>query len=86
VKEWTRAVLDTKETLPIAPAARLDEMELEQASLLDTQLKDAVMAATAGFITGQRSLDEWDAYVAEMEGLGATQLIETYNTALARQQ
>jgi putative aldouronate transport system substrate-binding protein len=85
VKEWTRAVLDRKETLPVAPAARLDEMELEQASLLDTQLKDAVMAATAAFVTGQRSLDEWEAYVAEIEGLGATQLIDTYNTALARQ-
>ncbi|MCA5892229.1 extracellular solute-binding protein [Isoptericola sp. NEAU-Y5] len=86
VKEWTRAVLDRKETLPIAPAARLNEMELEQASLLDTQLKDAVLAATAGFITGQRSLDEWDAYVAEMDGLGSSQLIETYNTALERQK
>ncbi|WP_402462518.1 ABC transporter substrate-binding protein [Isoptericola aurantiacus] len=86
VKEWTRAVLDRKETAPVAPAARLNEMELEQASLLDTQLKDAVLAATAAFITGQRPLDEWDAYVAEMEGMGATQLIETYNTALDRQQ
>jgi putative aldouronate transport system substrate-binding protein len=86
VKEWTRAVLDAKTVLPVTPAARLDEMELEQASLLDTQLKDAVMAATAAFVTGQRSLDDWDAYVAELEGLGATQLVDTYNTALARQQ
>jgi len=86
VKEWTRAVLDSKEVLPVAPAARLNEMELEQASLLDTQLKDAVEGATAGFITGQRSLDEWDAYVTEMDGLGATQLVDTYNTALARQE
>jgi putative aldouronate transport system substrate-binding protein len=85
VKEWTRSVLDAKEVLPVAPAPRLNEMELEQNSLLDTQLKDAVQAATAGFITGQRSLDEWDAYVAEIEGLGATQLVETVNTALERQ-
>ncbi|MFE5342831.1 extracellular solute-binding protein [Isoptericola sp. NPDC056578] len=86
VKEWTRSVLDAKEVLPVAPAPRLNEMELEQNSLLDTQLKDAVQSATAGFITGQRSLDEWDAYVAEIEGLGATQLVETVNTALARQE
>jgi putative aldouronate transport system substrate-binding protein len=86
VKEWTRSVLDAKEVLPVAPAPRLNEMELEQNSLLDTQLKDAVQAATAGFITGQRSFDEWDAYVAEIDGLGATQLVDTVNTALARQE
>ncbi|MFE7406921.1 extracellular solute-binding protein [Isoptericola sp. NPDC057559] len=86
VKEWTRAVLDTKEVLPVKPAAGLDEMELEQVSLLDTQLKDAVMAATAGFVTGQRSFDDWDAYVAEIDGLGATQLVDTFNTALARKE
>lgn len=85
VKEWTRSVLDAKEVLPVAPAPRLNEMELEQNSLLDTQLKDAVQAATAGFITGQRSFDEWDAYVAEIDGLGATQLVDTVNTALERQ-
>lgn len=85
IKEWTQKVLSMKETAPIAPAAQLDEMELETTSLLDSQLKDAVFAATAAFITGQRPLSEWDAYVAEMEGLGSTQLIDTYNQALARQ-
>lgn len=85
VTEWTRTVLDSKEVLPVAPAPRLDEMELEQTSLLDTQLTDAVEGATAGFITGDRSLDDWDAYVSEIEGLGATQLVETFNTALQRQ-
>ena len=83
---WTDEVLADKETLPVTPSPQLDELELEQTSLLDTQIKDAVMAATAAFVTGQRSLDTWDAYVAEIEGLGAPQLIETYNTALERQQ
>lgn len=85
IRDWTKAVLSSKETLPVAPAAQLDELELETTSLLDTQLKDAVEAATAAFITGQRSLDDWDAYVAEMEGLGSGQLVDTYNEALARQ-
>jgi putative aldouronate transport system substrate-binding protein len=70
--------------LPVKPAASLDELELEQTSLLDTQIKDAVMAATAGFVTGQRPLSEWDAYVSEIDGLGGTQLIDTYNAALTR--
>lgn len=85
IRDWTKAVLSSKETLPVAPAAQLDELELETTSLLDTQLRDAVEAATAAFITGQRSLDDWDAYVAEMEGLGSGQLVDTYNEALARQ-
>ncbi|MEK8225864.1 hypothetical protein NKG05_07050 [Oerskovia sp. M15] len=83
-KTWTNAVLDKKDILPTAPAASLDEAELEQTSLLDTQIKDAVMAATAAFVTGQRPLTEWDAYVQEIDGLGASQLIDTYNSALER--
>lgn len=85
IATWTEEVLASKEIMPVAPAARLDEMELETTSLLDSQLHDAVQAATAAFITGQRPLSDWDAYVAEMEGLGATQLVDTYNAALARQ-
>lgn len=86
IKDWTNAVLDGKTMLPVAPAARLDEMELEQNTLLDTQIKDAVAAATAAFITGKKPLEEWDAYVAQIDGLGSTQYIDTMNAALARQE
>ncbi|MBN8882484.1 MAG: extracellular solute-binding protein, partial [Salana multivorans] len=86
IKDWTNDVLAKKETLPVKPAAGLDDLELESSSLLDSQLKDAVQAATAAFITGQRSLDTWDAYVSEINGLGAQQLIDTYNTAYQRTQ
>lgn len=85
VAAWTEKQLESKKQLPVPPAPLLDEIELEQTSLLQTQLTDAVHAATAAFITGQRSIDsDWDAYVAEIEGLGSTQLIDTFNTALAR--
>lgn len=85
VAAWTAEQLDSKKQLPVPPAPLLDEIELEQTSLLQTQLTDAVHAATAAFITGQRSIDtDWDAYVAEIEGLGSTQLIDTINTALNR--
>lgn len=87
IADWTETQLDGKEQLPTAPAAQLDEIELEQTSLLQTQLSDAVQAATAEFITGQRSIqDDWDAYVAEVESLGAGQLIDTVNAALERAQ
>lgn len=89
VAEWTEKQLDAKEQLPVAPAPLLSEMELEQTSLLQTQLTDAVHAATAAFITGQRSAEsdaDWDAYVAQIEGLGSGQLIDTINAALERAQ
>ncbi|MFS0714937.1 sugar ABC transporter substrate-binding protein [Microbacterium sp. 2P01SA-2] len=87
IAAWTAEQLEKKEQLPTAPAPLLNEIELEHTSLLQTQLTDAVHAATASFITGQRSIDDdWDAYVAQLEGLGSSQLIETFNTALERTQ
>lgn len=87
IAEWTVQQLEKKEQLPTAPAPLLNEIELEQTSLLQTQLTDAVHAATASFITGQRSVeDDWDAYVTELEGLGSTQLVDTINAALERTQ
>lgn len=85
IKDWTAAQLDAKTVLPVAPAARLNEMELEQTTLLQTQLTDAVKAATAGFISGQKSVDsDWDAYVTQMKSLGSDQLVDTFNEALKR--
>ncbi|GAA4835517.1 extracellular solute-binding protein [Luteimicrobium xylanilyticum] len=85
-KKWTNEVLAKKKVLPVQPAAQLNEDELEQTSLVDSQIKDAVMAATAKFITGQTPLSDWDKYVAQIKGLGADQLIDTYNTAYQRTQ
>ncbi|MGM7670739.1 ABC transporter substrate-binding protein [Microbacterium sp. A93] len=85
IADWTAAQLDAKTVLPVTPAAQLNDIELEQITLLDTQLKDAVATATAAFITGQKSIDaDWDSYVSQMQSLGADQLIDTFNTALKR--
>ncbi len=85
IKDWTKAQLEAKKVLPMPPAVRLNETELEQTTLQQTQLTDAVKTATASFITGQTSVDkDWDAYVAQMKGLGSDQLIDTINSALAR--
>ena len=86
IKDWTNAVLAKKKVLPVSPAASLNEDELEQTSLLDTQIKDAVMAGTAKFITGQTPLSDWDKYVAQIKGLGSDQLVQTYNDAYQRTQ
>ena len=68
----------------MAPPAPLDELEREQVSLWTTALKDHVSQNTAAFILGQRSFDEWDAYVAELEGKNLQQYLDVVNAAQKR--
>ena len=66
------------------PPAPLDEMELEQASLLATPIKDAVDTATLQFIMGERDMGEWDAFVGELEAAGLPRYLELLNGARKR--
>ena len=66
------------------PPHPLDEMELEQSSLLGTPLKDTVDTATLEFILGQRPLSDWDAYVAQLEGQGLQSYMDLINGAYKR--
>lgn len=77
-------VLTTRTPREPFPPAPLDEAELEQSSLLATPLKDAVDTATLQFVMGERSMDEWDAFVAELEAAGLAQYLELLNTARDR--
>ena len=79
--EYIEAMNATKEELEIPPAVAYDEMEQEQAGLQQTTLQDMVFQASAQFILGQRSLDEWDAYVAELEGAGMQEYVDRANSA-----
>lgn len=81
VKEWLTA-MNEKEILPVPPAIRLDEMQKEQASLLATPLKDRTYQNTAAFILGQRSFDEWDQHVAELEASNMQQYVDLVNEAI----
>ncbi|MGK3953833.1 extracellular solute-binding protein [Microbacterium sp. I2] len=76
--------MSTKEVLELPPPAPLSEVEREQVSLYQSALKDHVWQNTAQFILGQRSLDEWDAYVAELEGLNMGAYIDIVNEARQR--
>ncbi len=78
--------MSTKEELPLAPPAPLEEMEQEQVTLWQTALTDAVTQATAAFILGQRPMSEWDTFVSELKALNMDQYVATYNTALERAQ
>ncbi|MBO0920135.1 extracellular solute-binding protein [Cellulomonas sp. zg-ZUI222] len=83
VVEFVESMSD-KELAPVAPPAPLDELEREQVSLWTTALKDHVWQNTAAFILGQRSFDEWDAYVAELEGKNVQQYLDVVNGAQQR--
>ncbi|QAY72304.1 extracellular solute-binding protein [Agromyces protaetiae] len=84
-KDFVSSML-TKTQLATAPAAPLNELENEQAGLWKTALLDLVRQNTAKFITGDRSLDEWDDYVGELEAANMDEYIDMINGAYERQQ
>ncbi|GAA4429010.1 extracellular solute-binding protein [Georgenia halophila] len=73
--------MNEKEPAVIPPPVPMDEMDREQASLHRQSLQDHVMQNTAKFILGQRSFDEWDAYVSELEGINMQQYVDLANEA-----
>ncbi|WP_211228574.1 extracellular solute-binding protein [Glycomyces tenuis] len=78
------AVLSTRTPRDPYPPAPLDELELEQSSLLATPLKDTVDTNTLKFITGDRDIAEWDDYVAELEAQGLAEYVDLMNAARDR--
>ncbi|UFU07859.1 ABC transporter substrate-binding protein [Ruania halotolerans] len=78
-----RAAMNEKEVADPGPAILMDELEREQASLQQSSLQDIVMQNTSAFILGQRPMEEWDEYVAELEGAGMNDYVELVNGAAA---
>lgn len=70
-----------KEIYDEGPAILLDDMQREEIAVAQTNLQDLVMTATAQFISGDRPLDEWDAYVEELRAIGMDGFVETINEA-----
>lgn len=64
-----------------APPHPYTESQRQQASLLQTPLTDFVSTQTLKFITGQRSLSEWDQYVQQLKAKGMEQYIQIANEA-----
>ena len=76
--------MNQKEPAVIPPPIPFEEMEREEASLHQQSLQDHVMQNTAQFILGQRSFDEWDQYVTELEGQNMQQYVDMANEAYQR--
>jgi putative aldouronate transport system substrate-binding protein len=82
--EYIEAVLSTRTPRDPYPPAPLDELELEQSSLLATPLKDTVDTNTLKFITGDRDIAEWDDYVSELQAQGLQEYVDLINGARQR--
>jgi putative aldouronate transport system substrate-binding protein len=64
----------------IPPAAVLNDIETERASILRATLRTSFEVWTEDFITGRKSLNsDWDAYVREMRDLGIDEFLAIYN-------
>lgn len=77
-------MMNEKTELPLPPPAPLTEEERERASLVRSALEDHVKQSTAQFIIGQRSMDEWAAYLGELESMGMSTYVDIVNEAASR--
>jgi len=84
--EYIDSVLSTRTPREPYPMAPLEEMELEQAAILSTPIRDTVDQNTLQFILGRRDLSEWDDYVAEVKAQGLDSYMELIQTAYDRFQ
>lgn len=68
----------------IWPIFSYTEEENEDASVIRTDISSYVNTMRASFITGETPLTEWDAYVEQINNMGAERLLEIVNNAYLR--
>jgi len=73
--------MKSKKPRPVSPPVPFSDADREQATLTLTPLKDHVKQNTLKFITGQRPLSEFDAYVKELDSKGMGKYVELANKA-----
>ncbi|MDQ0679837.1 putative aldouronate transport system substrate-binding protein [Arthrobacter pascens] len=73
--------MQSKTPKAVAPPVPFSDTDREQATLVLTPLKDHVKQNTLKFITGQRPLGEFDAYVKELDAKGQSKYVELANKA-----
>ncbi|WP_150461427.1 ABC transporter substrate-binding protein [Nesterenkonia ebinurensis] len=75
-----------KEIQPVDPPRPLDDLELERASITQNALNETTNTRVAEFIAGNRSMDQWDEFLAELENSGLDEYVELHNEAYQRAQ
>ena len=81
VAEFQAAMNERKEVADGGPGIPLSPVQREKLAVSSANLNGAVQTATAQFIKGDRPLSEWDDYVAELQGLGMDEYVDTMNEA-----
>ncbi|MCA4134285.1 extracellular solute-binding protein [Arthrobacter sp. M4] len=73
--------MQSKTPVKTPPPIPYSDADREQATLVLTPLKDHVNQNTLKFITGQRPISEYDAYLKELEGKGMQKYVDLANKA-----
>ena len=69
----------------IPPTPLFDDMQAEDAGVLQTPLADKFEVWADAFITGKKSVDtDWDTYVKEMQALKIDEFCQMYNDNLQK--
>lgn len=72
------AMPDAIQSIPATPS--FDDVQAEDASLMQTRLLDTFEVWNDAFLTGAKSIEkDWDAYVAEMNEKGMQDFLKIYN-------
>jgi putative aldouronate transport system substrate-binding protein len=79
-------VMNARPPRPVMPPFPFTDEEREQISLWATPLRDFVYQATLQFILGQRDLNQWDAYLAELKGKNMDAYMDLVQKAYERYQ
>ena len=67
------------------PEVNMTTEEAERNAFLKTQINDYTKEQIVAFLAGERSFDEWDAFINEYNNLGLPEYMELQNTAYTRQ-
>ena len=68
------------------PAFTLSAEESQQITTIGNDITKYAEEAMAAFITGERSLDEWDDHVATFEQIGLPDYVAAHQTAFERRK
>lgn len=81
INQIVAAMDDAIQAVP--PGAKFDDLQSEEAGILQAKMADAYEKWLDDFVTGRKSIDkEWDTYVKEMKDLGIEKFLKLYNDNL----
>jgi putative aldouronate transport system substrate-binding protein len=83
-KQWQQRMAAERKQVELPPPYPFTDVEREQATLLSTPLQDYSDQNTLKFITGQRPLNEWDAFLKELQAKSLGQYMDMVNKAYQR--